>query len=99
MPIDFPELEMFALKTRVYAKALRYRELAILNKFDQPLLDEDCEALIKWAIFKWIFIDLLGNLWFSFSLANKLQLKEEAVGVIAYASEKKISLQSSQKVS
>ncbi|VDK68536.1 unnamed protein product [Litomosoides sigmodontis] len=65
LPVGSERLCKCAEYTRAYAKALRYTELNIREKFNKDPDPEHCRSLITYA--------------------NKLNLQEEAAGIVAFA--------------
>ncbi|MCP9257960.1 Serine/threonine-protein kinase mTOR [Dirofilaria immitis] len=65
LPVGSERLCKCAEQTRAYAKALRYTELNIREKFNRNPDPEHCRSLITYA--------------------NKLNLQEEAAGIVAFA--------------
>ncbi|EFO21688.2 phosphatidylinositol 3 [Loa loa] len=65
LPVGSERLCKCAEQTRAYAKALRYTELNIREKFNKDPDPEHCRSLIAYA--------------------NKLNLQEEAAGIVAFA--------------
>ncbi|VIO96237.1 Uncharacterized protein BM_BM1727 [Brugia malayi] len=65
LPVGSERLCKCAEQTRAYAKALRYTELNIREKFNRDPDPEHCRSLITYA--------------------NKLNLQEEAAGIVAFA--------------